>query len=75
MILSSVGPYQNSKEIPWLSWLKGMGHKLGVLKGDFSNEDTDSVIVWEMQDYCEQDVTILARRIYGQDVVIKSHPI
>ena len=35
-----------------------MGHKTGVLKGDFSNEDT---LVWwsqEMQDYCEQDVTV-----------------
>ena len=39
--------------------LKAWGMRLGVLKGDFSNEDTDwSEWSQEMQDYCEQDVTV-----------------
>ena len=39
--------------------LKAWGIRLGVLKGDFSNEDTDwSEWSQEMQDYCEQDVTV-----------------
>jgi DNA polymerase-1 len=39
--------------------LKAWGKRLGVLKGDFSNDDTDwSEWSQEMQDYCEQDVTV-----------------
>ena len=39
--------------------LKAWGMRLGVLKGDFSNENTDwSEWSQEMQDYCEQDVTV-----------------
>ena len=39
--------------------LKAWGVRLGVLKGDFSNADTDwSAWSQEMQDYCEQDVTV-----------------
>lgn len=39
--------------------LKAWGMRLGVLKGDFSNADTDwSEWSQEMQDYCEQDVTV-----------------
>ena len=39
--------------------LKAWGMRLGVLKGDFSNSDTDwSEWSQEMQDYCEQDVTV-----------------
>ncbi len=40
--------------------LKAWGIRLGVLKGDFSNEDTDwSEWSQEMQSYCENDVTVL----------------
>lgn len=40
--------------------LKAWGYRLGVLKGDFGQEDT-SWEVWTqaMQDYCRQDVTLL----------------
>lgn len=37
--------------------LKAWGYRLGVLKGDFSNESTDwSICTPEMMAYCEQDV-------------------
>ena len=39
--------------------LKAWGFRLGVLKGDFGQEDTDwSVWTEEMQSYCRQDVTV-----------------
>ena len=39
--------------------LKAWGFRLGVLKGDFGQEDTDwSVWTEEMQSYCQQDVTV-----------------
>lgn len=39
--------------------LKAWGHRLGVLKGGFSNETTDwSVWTPEMQEYCQQDVVV-----------------
>jgi len=39
--------------------LKAWGYRLGVLKGDFSNETTDwTEWTQEMSDYCEQDVTV-----------------
>ncbi len=39
--------------------LKAYGYRLGELKGDFNNEDTDwSVFSKEMSMYCEQDVKV-----------------
>lgn len=39
--------------------LKAYGYRLGVLKGEFSNEDTDwSTWTPEMQTYCEQDTEV-----------------
>ena len=42
--------------------LRAWGFRLGVLKGDFSNEETDwSTWTPEMTSYCEQDVVVTAK--------------
>lgn len=38
--------------------LKAWGYRLGILKGDFSEDADWSTWTWDMQTYCEQDVEV-----------------
>ncbi|MCP4126769.1 MAG: DNA polymerase [Gammaproteobacteria bacterium] len=79
LVLSKLGCWNlmvedaGGHEVPKKLWgshsLKAWGHRLGVLKGEFNNEETDwSTYTMEMGDYCVQDTVVtlhLAHRLHN----------